>query len=110
MKARLTVKKRWDTHPNGTDRFFIVESIPDEGDPAVQHFFISDIDEQEPYLLQALDRIPGSPSTVEFEANEWLFDRREHWTIDKQLRRQYRAILEVLWEKSNPLGEDALND
>jgi len=102
VKARLTAQKRWSSHPNGTDRFFIVESVPDKGHPWAQHFFISDIDEQEPYLLQALDRIPDSPSPVEIEAPDWLFEPRKHWSIDKQYSRQYYAIWEALWKMANP--------
>ena len=96
MKVLVTVRRRWNTHKNGTDRFFTVRKLDEFGRPNFEHFFISDIDEPEPYLQEAYDSIGQDDETLMLEVPEWFFAPREHWSTDTQRKRQYDTLLALL--------------
>lgn len=100
MKAQVTVRKRWITHKNGTDRFFSLYKLNESGQRGFEHFFISDIDEPEPYLQQTYDAIGQDDETLELEVPEWFFAPQEHWSTDTQRERQYETLLLLLDQRA----------
>jgi hypothetical protein len=100
MKAQVTVRKRWDIHRNGTDRFFAVYKVNEFGQRDFEHFYVSDIDEPEPYLQEAYDAIGQDDETLELEVPEWFFAPREHWSVDTQRKRQYETLLSLLDQRA----------